>query len=67
MARRLGSAMMAKADSITGIYLYGYIPVKSCLGCSSNNSDNLRREPIERRKAALAKLLLSRKTIRAKP
>src|SRR5262245_26769823 len=36
MARRLGSAIMAKADSTTGIYLFRYIPVKSCLGCSSN-------------------------------
>src|SRR5262249_27857931 len=30
MARRLGSAIMAKADSTTGIYLFWYIPVKSC-------------------------------------
>ena len=30
MARRLGSAIMAKADSTTGIYLSRYIPVKSC-------------------------------------
>src|SRR5262249_38942375 len=30
MARRLGSAVMAKADSTTGIYLFWYIPVKSC-------------------------------------
>src|SRR5678815_5842264 len=32
MARRLGSATMAKDDSTADIYVVGYIPVKACNG-----------------------------------